>query len=281
VLFRSRGVKAGDIAILFAKMTHALKYEHQLQKRNIPYYVVAGSGFFNRQEVYNLLNALRVIDNPSDDIAFVGLLRSEIIGLDDNALMHIAQTLNTPQLPNLDDETFAKLSELLTEHQLEQLRFARDLICGLNKRKNSLGIDELLAIVLDETGYEATLLGQFQGKRMLGNVQMLVEKARGVAGQISLSEFITQIGEHIVDESRCEQASVSGEDENVVRLMTIHKAKGLEFPVVFVPELNTGQEAFKNQLLNLYEWGLTTKIIPQQGGECSGEIGRASCRERV
>ena len=106
--------------------------------------------------------------------------------------------------------------------------------------------------MLDETGYEATLLGQFQGKRMLGNVHMLLEKARGVASQISLSEFVSQIGEHIVDESRHEQASVSGEDENVVRLMTIHKAKGLEFPVVFVPELNTARQSFKEQLFNLY-----------------------------
>ncbi len=262
-----RGVKPGDIAILFAKIAPAIKYERQLQKRNIPYYVVAGSGFFNRQEVYNLLNALRVIDNPSDDIAFIGLLRSEIIGLDDNALMHITQTLSSPYLANLDDETLAKLSELLTEHQLVQLRFARDLICGRNKRKNSLGIDELLTLVLDETGYEATLLGQFQGKRMLGNVQILLEKARSVGGQISLSEFISQIGEHIVDESRHEQASVSGEDENVVRLMTIHKAKGLEFPVVFVPELNTVPNPFSGQLLNRYKWGLTTKILPQQGDE--------------
>ena len=229
--------------------------------------MVAGSGFFKRQEVYNLLNALRVIDNPSDDIAFIGLLRSEIIALDDNALMHIAQTLHPPYLPNLDDETFAKLSGVLNDAQLIRVRFARDLVHRLNKRKNSLRIDELLMLVLNETGYEATLLGQFQGKRMLGNVQMLLDKARSVGSQISLSEFISQIGEHVLNESRHEQASVSGEDENVVRLMTIHKAKGLEFPVVFVPELNTGQKPFKNRLLNLYKWGLTTKILPQQGGE--------------
>ncbi len=266
-----RTVRPGDIAILFAGMTHALKYERQLQKRNIPYYVVAGSGFFNRQEVYNLLNALRVIDNPSDDIAFFGLLRSEIVGLDDNALMHIAQTVPAPYLANHFTKPFDALKDLLTETQLQQLQFACDLVGRLGASKNSMRIDELLTQLLDETGYEATLLGQFQGKRMLGNVRLLMDKARSVGSQISLSEFITQIGEHVTNESRHEQASVSGEDENVVRLMTIHKAKGLEFPIVFVPELNTARRGVKQQMLNLHDWGLTTKISPQLDDDDDGE----------
>ncbi|RPI61491.1 MAG: hypothetical protein EHM48_05560, partial [Planctomycetaceae bacterium] len=312
-----RPVQARDIAILFARMTTSLDYERELARRDIPYYVVAGTGFFRQQEVFDILNILQSIDNPFDDVAFFGMLRSAMIGLDDNALMHIARQFDPPYLPKMvegncklqidfsehgraancklknkeeeeEEETKKETAhgrdarathgqdahatnnrgnnrELavsgLTESQNTTIRFAVDLIGRLHRIKDAVGIDELIRRVLDATGYEAVLLSQFNGRRMLGNIRMIIEQARS-ASAMALADFINQMRQRIMDESRYEQAAVAGEGENVVRIMTIHKAKGLEFPVVFLPDLNVARRKFSASLLNRSGWGLTYKFKP-------------------
>jgi len=258
-----RPARAGDIAVLFSRRTHSLEYERQLQRRNIPYYVVAGTGFFRQQEVYDVLNALRVIDNPFDDVALFGVLRSAMIGMDDNALCHIAHVASRPYLPGL----FAKdggdsLRATLDEAQYQALRFACDLLTRLGRQKDAMGLDDLIRQLLRETCYEATLMARFQGRRQLGNVRQLLEMAKPASGRISLAEFITQMDEQILSESRYEQAAVSGEGEDVVRLMTIHQSKGMEFPIVFVPDLNTAPSGTGKALLHRLDWGLTSRLVP-------------------
>ena len=254
-----RPVQYGDIAILFSRMTPSLDYERQLQQRNIPYYVVSGMGLFQQQEVYDLLNALRAIDTPHDDIATIGLLRSPMVGLDDNALAHLAETHTPPYLPSLNP---AQLSERLDPAQLAALVRIQRLLAELAGEKDAMGIDEILERLLAETGYEATLLAQPAGRRKVGNVRLLVEEARSATGQMTLAEFIELMGEQVLSSLRDEQAGVAGENDNVVRLMTIHKAKGLEFPVVVVPDLNAGPRSDKNPILIDPDWGLTTKLLP-------------------
>ncbi len=265
-----RPVRPGDIAILFARMTNTALYERELARRGIGYYVIAGTGFFQQQEVFDILNALCAIDNPFDDVAFAGVLRSSLFGLDDNALMHIAASCETPYLPAL-----AKLSgggdsaiNGLTAAQNESLRQAVDLLGRLNRKKDAIAIDTLIEQVLEATGYEATLLARPQGRRMLGNVRRVLELAReGQAGKVSLSQFIAQMGERVVDQSRFEQAAVAGECEDVVRLMTIHKAKGLQFGAVFVPDLSASRRICNDDLINRVDWGLLYKHQAGQGYE--------------
>ena len=170
-----RAVRPGDVAILFARMTNSLDYERQLQLRGIPYHVLSGTGFFRQQEVFDVLNALRVIDNPFDDVALFGMLRGGMFGLDDNALMHVAETLDPPYLPALtriaDDgdceKNPRKAFRGLSEHRSETLAFAIGLLGALHRRKDTVGIDSLIARLLEETGYEATLGSQFHGRRMV------------------------------------------------------------------------------------------------------------------
>ncbi len=258
-----RPVRPGDIAILFARMTASLAYERELQRCGIPYYVVAGSGFFRRQEVLDVLNALAVVDNAFDDVAFVGVLRSSLFGLDDNAMMHLAQAVEPPYLPALsaamaDGRLDGMLRQPLGASRLEAVADAVDLLTTLRCLKDAIGVDEIIQRLLDATGYEATLLAQPQGKRMVGNVRMLLDQARaaGEAGT-ALADFLTQMKELTLGEARYEQAAVAGETEDVVRIMTIHKAKGLEFPVVVLPDLNAARRVRRDDLLIRTDWGLT------------------------
>ena len=258
-----RPVACGDVAILLARMTKSLDYERELQRRGIPYYVVAGTGFFQQQEVFDVLNALAAVDNPADDVALFGALRSSLFGLDDNTLMHVAESCRPPYHAALPA---AGLAERLGPERHEALHFAAELIGRLHARKDAVGIDELLAELLDETGYEATLLSQFQGRRMLGNVRRVVERGRiAAADGLSLADFIAQMQELVLSESRYEQAAVAGEYENVVRVMTIHKAKGLEFPVVILPDLNAGHRGPTGRCLIRSDWGPTVKLAAADG----------------
>ncbi|HUU59639.1 MAG TPA: PD-(D/E)XK nuclease family protein, partial [Phycisphaerae bacterium] len=295
-----RPVEHRDVAILFARMTNTLQYERELLGRAIPYYVVGGTGFFRRQEVFDVLNALRVIDNPFDDVALTGALRSSLFGLDDNALMHVAQCCDPPYFWKLL-ESIAKdqrdgtprhavagrcqsknakgaseiqkyLSENLDPTQLRTLGYAVRLLAELHARKDAVGIDRLIERLLDATGYEAAMLSQPHGRRMVGNVRRVIELSRdAAAGDLALADFLAEMDELIVDDSRFEQAAVAGEADDVVRLMTIHKAKGLEFPVVVIPDLNAGRMGFQGDLLHRTDWGLTFRLRTDEQEQTDGE----------
>ena len=271
-----RPVEYGDIAVLFSRMTNTLEYERQLVLRGAPYYVMAGTGFFKQQEIFDILNALRVIDNPYDDIAFFGVLRSSMIGLDDNALCHVAESVAPPYLPNLIKLAQDKaegtgrsiLIERLSSEQTEALKFAVDLLGALHRQKDAMGIDAIIARLLEETGFEGMLLGGFHGRQRCGNIRRFTAQARSAgAGGVALCDFIRQVAQQVISESRYEQAAVRGEADNVVRLMTIHKAKGLEFPVVFIPDLNVRRRGFSDVLGNRIDWGLTYKLSSDEGQE--------------
>ncbi len=272
-----RAVRPGDVAILFARMTNSPQYERELAAREIPYYVVAGSGFFRQQEVYDVLNALSTVDNPGDDIAFFGVLRSGMFGLNDEALMSISQNVSKPYLPSLIDMLNGTEQEQkcitipqLEDYQSQTLTFAVELLSRLHQLKDTLGAGRVVDELLEATAYEGVLLAQFQGAQKVGNVRRVGELARQAsASGLTLAEFISQMNEQVVDQSRYEQAPVTGEAEDVVRLMTIHKAKGLEFPVVIIPDLNAGRQKVNDQLLNRPDWGLTYRHKAEDNDDSS------------
>ena len=255
---RWRPVRPGDVAILFARMTRSLEYERALRERNVRYYVVAGTGFFKQQEVYDILNALQAIDNPLNDVALMGVLRSALFGLDDNALLHIASAVEPPYFHSL---TTPAVLNRLSEPQRSQLNFAHGLIARLHRVKDALGPAGVIERLLEQTGYEGVLLSQFGGRRKLGNVYRLLAAARSahLAGDLSLADFVRRYDELVMAEVRYEQAAVAAEAEDVVRIMTIHKAKGLEFPVVFIPDLNARARGPGGGVLFRHDWGLTCK----------------------
>lgn len=263
-----RPMRPGDIAILFSRMTVSGTYERELQKRGVDYYVVAGSGFFRQQEVYDVLNALRVIDNPFDDVAFFGVLRSQFVGLDDNALMHIARTTRRPYLPSLE---VGMLGDRLSAAQRGALEHITSLLRRLGGVKDAMKISELVQAVLDATGAHGVLLSQGKGLRMAGNVQRLLAQARKADGEMALAAFVAQMDDFTLHADRYEQASTVGEGEDVVRLMTIHKAKGLEFPVVVVPDLNASRRPPKDKILHRMDWGLTTSLQPDNDDEAEAK----------
>ena len=109
----------------------------------------------------------------------------------------------------------------------------------LRARKDRLPIADLINEALTRTGYDAAMLGEFLGERKLANLRKLITQARAFdrAGIMTLSDFVVQLSQFVVRQPRESLAATHPEATDVVRLMTIHQSKGLEFPVVFVPDL--------------------------------------------
>lgn len=239
-------VKPGDIALLFRSLTDVRLYERALRQAGLPYYLVVGRGYFSAQEVRDVVQALRAVENGLDDIALVGALRSPLFGLSDETLYWLGQRGPGPWWWRLQQAVLKPLYAAPTPEQRQQherLQWAAGLLEDLRQQKNRLPLPALVQTLLDRTGLTATLAAQFNGHQMISNVRKLVELAgqfeteRQPAGQGSLRDFIEHLKLMITQEVREGQAPVEEEAGDSIKLITYHSAKGLQWPVVVAPDL--------------------------------------------
>lgn len=224
--FHKQGYDYRDMAILLRSVkSSAPVYEKELSERGIPVYSDAASEYIDSIEINTILSFLKIIDNPLQDIPLITVLRSPIIGLNDNELLEIRL---------LDKERkFYKALELSKNEKA--IRF----IEMLNKFKNdslSMPLDELIWKIYMETGYFYYVRLMPGGKTRQANLKKLFETAKNYE-KISfkgLFNFILFIEKITKTNNEFESAKVVGEKDDVVKIMSIHKSKGLEFPIVFV-----------------------------------------------
>ncbi len=235
---RERPAEPGDVAILFRTLNDVAPHEDALVAAGLDYYVVGGTAFYGQQEVLDLINVLSVIENPLDAVALAATLRGPFGGLTDNALYWLG-TVPQTDLPTAFDD-WARLGPLDPTDRQRAGRL-HDLLASWRSRKDVLPIAELLDRVLTESGVEAALPADFLGDRRRANLRKLVRMARVYDSEtgFTLGEFIEQLRANWRHPPREEQAATVDEHEvRAVRLMTIHQSKGLEFPIVVVPDLN-------------------------------------------
>ena len=230
-----RRVERRDIVLLFRSMSHVATYEAALRRHGLDYYLVGGRAFFAQQEVYDLLNLLRAVENPEDAASLVGALRSPFCGLSDEAVFLLAAHPDGPWAGLTDPERVA----ILPEDQRPAAGRARQWLSDWRALKDRLPLGRLLNTVIAESGYDAALQFEFLGDRKLANLWKLVDLARGFdrSGLFGLPEFVARLADLIARQPREEQAATLPETADVVKLMSIHQAKGLEFRVVVVPDL--------------------------------------------
>jgi len=264
-----RAVQFGDIALLFRAMTDVRIYEDALLQYGIPFTVVSGGGFFKKQEVLDILNFLRLLLNPENDEALAALLRSPAAGVRDDTLyfMTRGRTLSSgltvaEALDGIDDSEKAIL--IRTRKLLEDFRHI----------KNRVEIPELIGGFLDRTGYGAALLADpVYGRQRHANLQKLMDMGRDFSAGpfFGPADFIDYIDELMDRETREGESPVEEEGEDTVKILSIHKAKGLEFPVVILPDLgrNAGGRGSGFVAVDRH-LGIGIKIPDGTGGWCSG-----------
>ncbi|WP_172844473.1 UvrD-helicase domain-containing protein [Tumebacillus algifaecis] len=228
-----RPVQYRDVTLLFSAMTHLTYYEHALQEQGIPYYIIGSRHFFRRQEVWDLMLLLQAVVDERDVVAKIGALRSPLFGVSDDALYWLGKQ-------GLLSEVFEELetwSSVAPDDQ-EKLQFAARCLNSWREEQGFLSAGELVARILEVTGYEQALLLTFGGSQKVGNVRKLLDLAYDQsperAGVLPFLQDVKVRVEAGVDEA---DAQVESEQSDVVKIMTVHKSKGLEFPIVILPDL--------------------------------------------
>ncbi|MCS7305141.1 MAG: UvrD-helicase domain-containing protein [Thermoguttaceae bacterium] len=244
---RLRPPQPGDIAVLFRALSDIQIYEEALRQYEISYYLVGGHAFYAQQEIYDLLNLLRAIQSPLDEVALVGVLRSPFFNLHDETLYWLVRNtggaLGSRQISRLWAGLCAeKLPAELELEQRRRVRFAAATLQWLRAVKDRMPIADLIQEAIHRTGYDAALLAEFLGERKLANLYKLIDQARSMdqTGLFSLADFIFQLHQFVLHAPKEPLAATFPETCEVVRLMTIHQAKGLEFPIVIVADLGRG-----------------------------------------
>ena len=252
----------GDVALLFQSLRNSQIYEDAFKKLGLPYVTLSGRGYFDRQEVWDLLNLLRALFNPADELALASALRSPIFGLSDDVLLALRRSQPGPdKLPlwqalMTDPQAFS-LGDAQTA---ARLMWAANCLQRLHSMVGRMPIVELLHEILAQTAYQATLSGLPDGNRRRSNVEKLLTMAEG-SGRSSVDDFLRYIQDLSTNEAREGEAVLDA--TQAVRLMSVHNSKGLEFPVVFMPDAAWQRGSAGGTPLLIYddEQGLACQVM--------------------
>ncbi len=240
-----RRLKKGDVAILLRSLGDAQVYEEALRDVGLDYYLAGGHAFYSQQEIFDVLNLLRAIASEVDEVALAGALRSPLFSLTDETLFWLVEEHDSLNAALSADE----LPSQLAPADATKVRRAAEAIDRLRRDKDRLLVAELLALAFELTGYDATLLAEFLGPRKAANLEKLLEQARSVDRNSpgDLPGFITQLSEFVTQAPKEALAATQSEGGDVIRIMTIHYAKGLEFPLVVLPDLERSRHRGRSE----------------------------------
>lgn len=231
-----------DCAVLLPATTALPAYERALRERGVPYRVASGRGFYGAREVVDAVGLLEVAAAAHDDLALAALLRSPAVGLSDTALQVLAdRRRELPARASLADaleqvgEDDADLSAL----DLARALRARDLVAWLRATRGRTTVRDLLAGALERCGLmDGALLrgGDLRGHANLHKLLVVVEdlEREGAVGPAEVAAVLTDLRH---SGAREPEANVSSEEEDAVSVLTVHAAKGLEWPLVVVADL--------------------------------------------
>ena len=223
-----RPARASDVAVLLRRLTNVHLFEQALESHGVPCRTVAGAGFFTRQEVLDLTNLLGWLAESDDSIALAGALRSPLFTIADQSLLAL-RSHGRNLLGALGDPP-----ESLPPEVRQLCSHAAEVLQELRRGVAFLPADSLLEKALALTGFEASWAPLQGGDQALANIRKFVDLARQLAGN-SLDEFVTYVRRRR-DELQAREGQAVLDQSDAVRLLTVHGAKGLQFPIVFVPE---------------------------------------------
>lgn len=207
-----------------------------LQEGGIPAYAEQSGGYFAAVEVQVMLALLRCIDNPEQDLAMAAVLRSPLVGLDETALAGVRLAGDGTLWQNLPAFVASLPDGVDEKEDLQQFMAAFDSWRTYSRRH---GVAELLQRLYDDTAYVDFVGAMPGGDVRQANLKALYDRARQYeeAGFRGLFRYLQLMDKMKEDGLDLAPAKVVSEKEDVVRIMSIHKSKGLEFPVVFVADM--------------------------------------------
>ncbi len=247
-----------DIAILVRKRNSFPELEKSFTKYKIPYSIIGGKGFYQRQSIYDIYNYFSFLLDPDNDTALVGILRSPFFNITDSEIFSIGASGY--------DSLWMKIKT--ASHTNSELK---EIVAKLQKvleLASSVSVPELLRFILQESEFLSSLSSSLNGQQEIANIEKLVKLtsefySSGFKTLFDYVEFLKTSIDGIEDEA---QAGLA-ETEETVNIMTIHQAKGLEYPAVFLFRCSEGSQEniIKSRSLIVdKDFGILTKV-PDKG----------------
>ncbi|HLY50977.1 MAG TPA: UvrD-helicase domain-containing protein [Solirubrobacteraceae bacterium] len=240
------GVPAADVVVLTRATSDLRAYERALEEQGVPTYLIGGRGYWSHPQVVDLVSYLRVLANPRDEEALYTVLASPLVGVSTDGLVMLAaagrESGRDPWWVLRDPEQ--RLDALAPADRERTLTFGR--WAGEERAAAArLGVEALVDRLLERTGYDLYVLALPGGQRRLANVRKLMRLGRQhlIAHGPGLRSFLDLVALRTsswLTDPDASEAPVESEGLDAVRLMTIHRAKGLEFPVVCIADLGRG-----------------------------------------
>ena len=237
----------GDIAIIVKSIRYLdPSLEDALLARGIPYVMSGGLGFYDRSEITEVLSFLRLLGNPQDDHALVKILTGPLYGLTDRDLVELRLAGRSAEAP--------LLSHLLTQpmHALPQgARDFRTCFLHLKQLVGNVHLLDLVHLLLDEAGFLELAASQehpLKRRRMENNLGKFVGMVRAFEQNgifTTLRDFLTSMTRTLESGVDEDEAGLGLQEGQAVKILTVHKAKGLEFPIVFLPF--TADQSYRRQ----------------------------------
>lgn len=223
----------GDIALLLRNSEVVPAFTRAFDQAAIPYLLSQTKGFFETREVADLMCLLQAIDNPRDEVSLATVLRSPFAGVSDEALLRLKSGGNLSSgLRKLDH-----LEMPFNSEDLAKLWRFREQLLRWRESRDAAGLDRVLMRAMDETGY-----GFDPGTRTAANTEKFLAMAREASSRVTLTQFVEEL--KLMRKADAREPDAPPEDSvNAVRIMTVHAAKGLEFPIVFLAALHKGVAA--------------------------------------
>jgi DNA helicase-2/ATP-dependent DNA helicase PcrA len=221
----------GDIAVFYRTNAQSRAVEEELVRRDIPYKVVGGTRFYDRKEIKDLLAYLRGIANPEDEVSLKRIINVPKRGVGDTSVERLNAYARAHNIPFADVMTQAEAAGV-TGKALGGIRDLTDLLGELRSERHDRGPSDLLELVIQRTGYVAELEAEqtIEAAGRIENIEELIGAAREVDDLDAFLEEVSLVAD--VDEV--------DDDATKVTLMTLHTAKGLEYPVVFMIGMEEG-----------------------------------------
>ena len=252
-----RPAKYRDIALLARKSSTLAAYVHALRTAGIPFRIESGRGFYQTQEVLDVLSFLRLVHNRHDDVAVATFFRSPVVGLSDSELALIALA------PPHEGSFYERFAALATSTNVPpRIAAAYALLEDLLPFATRLPPTMLVRLLLRRSQWYQRICAMPRAEQIIANVEKLLEAARQYErrGFRNLLDFVEELDSlRIVADTESEAAIVS--DDNVVTLMTIHAAKGLEFPIVYLLGADETSNGRHQQLVITEELGVTLTSV--------------------
>ncbi len=239
------GVPRGDMVVLLRAFTHVDAYEEALERAGLAPYVVGGRGYWSQQQVEDALRLLGVVANPLDDELLFGALASPACGVSPDALWLLRQAARGPNggawhvWPTVEA---GEWPPTLPAEDAQRLGRFREILDRLRNEAPLLSLDSLIDRTISAFDYDLALLARPGGRRRMANVRKLMRLAAEYEEHEGrdLRGFLAYAEERTLRDDREGMAAVRVEGHDGVRVMTVHAAKGLEFPVVAVADLGRG-----------------------------------------